>query len=119
MRYSELEGYRVKIQIGIEEKVRKETAQGLFETQYNELALAIDLIAERIRTLGFPALGSYRHFNQLTSIKETESSASAREMIYQLAEGRESVIRTARTLLPLQRIQTHEKNSMDAQKPLS
>src|SRR6266568_202606 len=47
-----------------------QTLHLMFETQYNELALAVDLIAERIRALGFPAPGSYQEFGKLTSIKE-------------------------------------------------
>ena len=39
-----------------------QTLHLMFETQYNELALAVDLIAERIRALGAPAPGSYREF---------------------------------------------------------
>src|SRR6202011_2505423 len=42
----------------------------MFETQYTELALAVDLIAERIRALGFPAPGTYAEFSELSSIKE-------------------------------------------------
>ena len=59
----------------------------MFETQYNELALAVDLIAERIRALGVAAPGSYREFGKLTSIKESEGSPDANEMIRQLVEG--------------------------------
>ena len=61
----------------------------MFEAQYNELALAVDLIAERIRALGFPAPGSYREFGKLTSIAETEGAPDAQEMIRQLALGQE------------------------------
>jgi starvation-inducible DNA-binding protein len=42
----------------------------MFEEQYNELALAVDLIAERIRALGFPAPGTYKKFARLSSISE-------------------------------------------------
>src|SRR5712672_347185 len=48
-----------------------QTLHLMFEAQYNELALAVDLIAERIRSLGFPAPGTYREFVELSSIKET------------------------------------------------
>lgn len=102
-----------------------QTLHLMFETQYTELAIAIDAIAERIRALGFPAPGSYKDFSQLTSIKEAEGTPSARDMIFQLQEGQESVIRTARSLLPpvgachdeptadllTQRMQVHEKNA--------
>ncbi len=97
----------------------------MFEQQYNELALAVDLVAERIRALGFPAPGSYREFAKLTSIKESEGSLSAEEMIRQLVQGQEAVVRTARGIFPqvdkvndepsadllTQRMQVHEKNA--------
>ena len=50
----------------------------MFETQYNELALAVDEIAERIRALGFPAPGTYKEFQKLTSMAEPEGVPSAR-----------------------------------------
>jgi starvation-inducible DNA-binding protein len=97
----------------------------MFEQQYNELALAVDLVAERIRALGFPAPGSYREFAKLTSIQESEGSVSAEDMIRQLVQGQEAVVRTARGIFPLvdkvndeasadlltQRMQVHEKNA--------
>ena len=98
----------------------------MFETQYNELALAVDLIAERIRALGFPAPGSYRDFVKLASIKEAAAGATpAKEMIQQLVEGQEAVVRTARSVFPIvervndeptadlltQRMQIHEKTA--------
>jgi starvation-inducible DNA-binding protein len=97
----------------------------MFETQYNELALAVDLIAERIRALGVPAPGSYREFGKLTSIKESEGSPDANQMIRELVAGQEAVVRTARSVFPdadaandeptadllTQRMQIHEKNA--------
>jgi len=97
----------------------------MFETQYTELALAVDLIAERIRALGIYAPGSYRQFSELTSIKEEVSVPSAIEMIRQLVQGQETVVRTAREMFPLveeagdestadlltQRMQLHEKTA--------
>ena len=97
----------------------------MFETQYNELALAVDLIAERIRALGCPAPGTYGQFSRLTSLKEPEGVPSANDMIRQLVAGQEAVVRTARSLPPLvgqvddeptadlltQRMQVHEKNA--------
>src|SRR5579884_1544044 len=73
----------------------------MFEGQYNELALAVDLIAERIRALGFPAPGSYRAFSKLSSIQEEETVPSAEEMIRLLVEGQEAVVRTARNIFPV------------------
>ena len=95
------------------------------ETQYDELALAADLIAERIRALGLPAPGSYREFTKLTTIPESEGSPDALDMVRQLAEGQEAVVRTARSVFPdadvandqptadllTQRMQVHEKNA--------
>jgi starvation-inducible DNA-binding protein len=97
----------------------------MFETQYNELALAVDLIAERIRSLGFPAPGSYSEFKRLSSISETSGTPKAKEMIKILVEGQEAIVRTARSVFPAaenasdeatadlltQRIQLHEKTA--------
>ena len=97
----------------------------MFETQYNELWTATDLIAERIRSLGFPAPGTYSEFASLSSIKETAGVPKATEMLRLLVEGNEAVVRTARSIFPLvdkasdeptadlltQRMQVHEKNA--------
>ncbi len=145
------------IDIGIEEKDRREIAGGLsrlladtytlylkthnfhwnvtgpmfqtlhlmFEQQYNELALAVDLIAERIRALGYSAPGSYNEFGKLTSIKEADGVPAAEEIIRQLVAGQETVARTARAVfetagdandaptedLLTERLQVHEKTA--------
>ena len=97
----------------------------MFMTQYTELWNALDVIAERIRALDFPAPGTYREFAKLTSIKESQGVPNAEEMIRQLVEGQEIVARTARDLFPIvdkandepsadlltQRMQIHEKNA--------
>ena len=97
----------------------------MFEAQYTELALAVDLIAERIRALGHAAPGSYQAFASLTDIEEETGVPAAVEMIRKLVAGQESVARTARRLFPLvdrsadeptadlltQRMQIHEKNA--------
>jgi starvation-inducible DNA-binding protein len=97
----------------------------MFEAQYNELALAVDLIAERIRALDFPAPGSYSQYAKLSSIKEETGVPGWKDMIKQLVEGQEAVTRTARGMFPLvdathdeptadlltQRMQVHEKNA--------
>ena len=102
-----------------------QTLHLMFETQYNELALAVDLIAERIRSLGFPAPGTYKEFAKLSSIKETDGVPTATDMIRLLVEGQEAVARTARSVFPLvdkvndepsadlltQRMQVHEKTA--------
>jgi starvation-inducible DNA-binding protein len=72
----------------------------MFEEQYNELALAVDSIAERIRALGFPAPGAYAIYARLSSIKEEEGVPSAEDMIRQLVAGQEAVTRTARGIFP-------------------
>src|SRR5690606_21804181 len=97
----------------------------MFEEQYNELALAVDSIAERIRALGFPAPGSYAFYARHSSIKEEEGVPPAEEMIRQLVQGQEAVVRTARSIFPVvdkvsdeptadlltQRMQVHEKTA--------
>ncbi|RYY03194.1 MAG: DNA starvation/stationary phase protection protein [Gammaproteobacteria bacterium] len=102
-----------------------QTLHLMFETQYTELALAVDLVAERIRSLGVNAPGTYKQFAALSSIKEEDEIPQAKDMIRLLVEGQESVVRTARSLYPVvekandeatadlltQRIQLHEKTA--------
>ena len=102
-----------------------QTLHLMFETQYSELALAVDLIAERIRALGAPAPGSYREFGALSAVPEDEDHPDASEMIRRLVSGQETVARTARSLFPIveqahdeptadlltQRLQIHEKTA--------
>jgi starvation-inducible DNA-binding protein len=73
-----------------------QTLHDMFETQYTELAPAVDQIAERIRALGLPAPGSFREFSKLASIQEEETVPKAEEMIRLLMEGHETVARTSR-----------------------
>ncbi len=101
------------------------TLHTMFETQYTELATAVDEIAERIRALGVTAPGSYREFSRLTSIEESKGGESAEEMIRGLVDGQEAIVRTARKAFPAadsagdeptadlltQRMQIHEKNA--------
>ncbi|QDU66999.1 Dps family protein [Engelhardtia mirabilis] len=96
----------------------------MFETQYNELALAVDEIAERIRALGVPAPGTYTEFLELSSVKETAGIPKATEMIRILAEDGRKVVESARALvkaaeaggddatadLAIRRIELHQKN---------
>ncbi len=72
----------------------------LFEEQYSELATAVDLIAERIRTLGLQAPGSYSAFAKLTQIQEEDSIPSAEQMLQNLIIAQETLVRTAREILP-------------------
>jgi starvation-inducible DNA-binding protein len=97
----------------------------LFEQLYTELALAVDLIAERIRALDRPAPGTYAEFAALSSVPEPVGVPSAKDMIRRLAAGQDAVVATARrafeaaeragdhpTLdLLTQRLQVHEKNA--------
>ena len=97
----------------------------MFEQQYNELALAVDVIAERIRALDFYAPGTYREFAKMATIKESESVPHAQDMIRELVAGHEAVVRTARSVFPVadeasdeatadlltQRLQLHEKTA--------
>ena len=97
----------------------------MFEDQYNELWMAVDLIAERIRSLGEYAPGSYAQFAALTSIDEADGVPDAHAMLADLVAGHESVARTARQAfgpaeaagdqstadLLTQRLQIHEKTA--------
>lgn len=96
----------------------------LFQTQYEELTLIIDEIAERIRALGAKAPGSYSAFAKLSSIKEENGHPSAAEMIENLAADQNLLVATAQSLLAaaqaaddeatadlaIGRITLHEKN---------
>jgi starvation-inducible DNA-binding protein len=101
------------------------TLHNLFETEYTELALAVDEIAERIRAVGAPAPGSYAAFARLTSIKEAADVPAATEMVSQLAADQDTVAKAAAEVLKsaqaaddevsadlaIQRMQVHEKNA--------
>ena len=102
-----------------------QTLHLMFEQQYNELALAVDEIAERIRALGAPAPASYREFSALSSVTEDDDRPEATEMIRRLVAAHETVARTARSVYPAveaahdeptadlltQRLQVHEKTA--------
>lgn len=102
-----------------------QTLHLMFETHYTEMWGAVDIIAERIRSLGEPSPGTYAEFSRLTSIEEVEGVPAALEMVADLVAGHESVIRTARRLvataeeagdpatadLGTQRIEIHEKTA--------
>jgi starvation-inducible DNA-binding protein len=77
------------------------TLHSLFEEHYTELALAVDEIAERIRSLGSYAPGSFSEFQRLASVKEAEGVPEALEMVRSLAESHETVVRTARSIFPV------------------
>jgi starvation-inducible DNA-binding protein len=102
------------------------TLHAMFMTQYTELWNAVDPIAERIRSLGHPAPGSYAQFSELSSINDVPPAPpKALEMVRLLAQGHEAVARTARQVFPLadaandqptadlltQRLDIHEKTA--------
>jgi starvation-inducible DNA-binding protein len=71
-------------------------------TQYTELWTAVDPIAERIRSLGHVAPGSYAQYGKLSSLPDAPAvPPRALDMVRILAQGHEAVARTARSLLPL------------------
>ena len=102
-----------------------QTLHLMFETQYNELALAVDAVAERIRSLGYTAPGTYKAYAKLSSIAETDGVPEATDMVRLLVQGHEAVARTARKVfaatekasdessadLLTQRLQVHEKTA--------
>ncbi len=102
-----------------------QTLHLMFETHYNELALAVDLIAERMRALDVYAPGTYAAYSKLATIKEEEGVPTAKDMIRNLVRGHEAVVKTARSIYPhaekgndeatldllTQRIQIHEKTA--------
>ena len=102
-----------------------QTLHVMFMGQYTEMWNALDLIAERIRSLGHYAPGSYAEFVKLTSIKETKSVPKAEKMIEELIQGNEAVIKTTRVVFEdaeaakdqttmdvlTQRLDVHEKTA--------
>ena len=70
-----------------------------FEEHYTELATAIDMIAERIRAIGYRAPGTFREFVILSTITEDENIPDAQQMIRNLTEDHETVMRSARKVL--------------------
>lgn len=101
------------------------TLHAMFMAQYTEQWAALDLIAERIRALGFPAPGTYSDFVKLGSIREVDGVPRAMDMVRHLITAQEATARTARDLFPIadaagdqptadlltQRINIHEKTA--------
>ena len=97
----------------------------MFMTQYTELWNSVDLIAERIRSLGHFAPGTYGAFAELSSIKEESGVPAATKMLENLLSGHETAARTCREAFPAaekagdqptmdlltQRMQVHEKTA--------
>jgi starvation-inducible DNA-binding protein len=102
-----------------------QTLHQMFMDQYTEAWNAIDLVAERIRSLGHYAPGTYREYLDLARVKETPGVPKAGQMVKLLIDGQEAIVKTAREVLPLadgandeptldlltQRMQVHEKNA--------
>jgi starvation-inducible DNA-binding protein len=101
------------------------TLHSLFMVEYTELALAVDLIAERIRSLGERAPGSYAEFARLSAIKEETGTPSARQMVENLLADQATLVAAAKQVveaaevlrdqasadLAIRRIEVHEKNA--------
>lgn len=101
------------------------TLHGLFETQYNDLALAVDEIAERVRALGSPVPGSFEEFAKISHVKESVGKVEAKQMIKNLVEDQRTVAAAARAVieaaepgadfasadLGTRRMDVHEKNA--------
>ena len=101
------------------------TLHTLFETQYTELALAVDEIAERIRTLGAPAPGTYGEFTELSQVTETQGKPKAEDMIRILVEDSAKIVACAQKViekaeasgdqasadLAIRRVDLHQKNA--------
>ncbi|OON61171.1 DNA starvation/stationary phase protection protein [Massilia sp. KIM] len=101
------------------------TLHVMFEEQYTEMWNALDDIAERIRALGHFAPGTYKRYAELSNITEEADVPSAKEMIRQLVDGHETLIRTAREAVKVAddlddfptadmlttRMEVHEKNA--------
>lgn len=105
----------------------------LFETQYTDLSLAVDLVAERIRALDFPVPASFLDFSELATIKESRETLSANKMLEISIANQEALIRTIRIVandaakakddgtydILVQRIKVHEKNAWMLRSSLS
>lgn len=97
----------------------------MFEEQYIELRDAVDVIAERIRSLGYFAPGSYAQFTELAAMEETRDVLPAMDMVRELVKGNETVVKTIRSILPtveagadestldllVERLRVHEKTA--------
>jgi starvation-inducible DNA-binding protein len=102
-----------------------QTLHVMFMEQYTELWNSLDEIAERIRSLGHPAPGTYAQFGRLTSLEEVDGVPKAKDMVKILVEGHEAVAKTARSIFPIAedgsdeatidlltgRLQVHEKTA--------
>jgi len=97
----------------------------MFEEQYTDLAAAVDEVAERIRALGDKAPGSFSQYGKTTSIKEGNENAKSIDMVKELANDQEVILKTLKNALDaaqeaedevtadlvIGRMTTHEKNA--------
>ena len=102
-----------------------DTLHKMFMAQYTELWNAVDPIAERIRSLGFLAPGTFAEMSKLTNVKEDAKVPKAQDMIKNVIQGHETVIKTAREIFDVaekgkdqatmdlltQRLDVHEKTA--------
>lgn len=101
------------------------TLHTMFEAQYNDLFMAVDLIAERIRSLGEYAPGSFAQFSELSSVEEATEVLPAMRMVQTLVNDHETIVRVARRVqkvaaeandestadLVTERLRVHEKTA--------
>lgn len=97
----------------------------MFEEQYNDLFAAVDLIAERIRSVGEKAPGTYAKYIELTNLKEGDENLDANSMVAELASDQNKIIETFTKVLQeaqnvgdevtagiaTDRIEIHQKNA--------
>lgn len=97
----------------------------MFEGQYQELAEAVDVVAERIRALGHPTPATFKQFSKLSDIKEPLDVPTGPEMVTQLLADHETICRNLRASiknvqkandegtadLMIARLQAHEKTA--------
>jgi starvation-inducible DNA-binding protein len=97
----------------------------MFETQYNDLFMAVDVLAERIRALGEKAPGTYAKYIELTNLKEGNEELDANSMVKDLADSQDVIVKTLTNVLKesqnvgdevtagivTDRIEIHQKNA--------
>jgi starvation-inducible DNA-binding protein len=70
----------------------------MFEEQYHELAEAVDLIAERIRVLGFYTPGTLPEFERISRLTQTENDRDSGDMLRHLVTGHQQIVHRIRDL---------------------
>ncbi|CDZ78519.1 Metalloregulation DNA-binding stress protein [Legionella massiliensis] len=96
----------------------------LFEEQYIELADAVDLVAERIRTIGQNVPATFKEFESLKRIKDGNPNLSSNQMVSELAHDHDTLVKDLNQAMALaqenndegtanllsDRIEAHEKS---------